>query len=143
MLTAFLIIAFSVVMLSYWFRYSYILILRNQLESKRTSPSSSRFDSAAIQQRLRNTAELDPLHRELARDYRVLTYLLEHAPGLELASFEHHLLIWDCRMMQLVYRLTRTAAPNQARKALAEMAEIVNLLGRHLQDQVGPASESI
>lgn len=143
MLTAFLIIAFSLVMLLYWFRYSCILILRNQLESKEKSHAPSRFDSAAIQARLRDTAELDPLHRELARDYKVLTYLLEHAAGLELASFEHKLLIWDCRMMELIYRITRTAAPNQARKALSEMAEILGVLGQHLQDQAGPASESL
>jgi hypothetical protein len=108
---------------------------------KQQSQSPSRFDSAAMQERLRNSAELDPLHRELARDYKVLTYLLEHAAGLELVTFEHHLLLWDCRMMQLVYRITRTAVPDQARKALCEMAEIVSVLGQHIQEKAGPEPE--
>lgn len=142
MLTAFLIIVFSVVMLLYWFRYSCILILRNQLESQQEAQPVAAVAND-IQERLRNGAELDLLHRELERDYKVLTYLLEHAAGLELASFEHKLLMWDCRMMQLVYKATRTAAPEQARNALAEVAEIVGLLGQHIRERAGVSSETI
>jgi hypothetical protein len=141
MLTTILIIAFSFVMLLYWFRYSCILVLRNQAELKRTAAVPSQYDSADIQDRLQNAVELDPLHRELARDYRLLTYLVEHAAGLELAGFEHKLLVWDCRMMEFVYRITRTAAPEQARKALCEMAEVLGILGHHLQQQAGTATE--
>jgi len=142
MLTAILIIAFSFVMLLYWFRYSCILVLRSQAELKNSAAvAAGQYDSAKIQERLQNAVELDPLHQELARDYRLLTYLIEHAAGLQLAGFEHKLLMWDCRMMQCVYRITRTVAPDHARRALCEMAEVLGILGHHLQQQAGTASE--
>ncbi len=141
MLTAILIIAFSLVMLLYWFRYSCILVLRSQAELKNAAAVAGQYDSAKIQERLQHAVELDPLHEELARDYRLLIYLIEHAAGLQLAGFEHKLLMWDCRMMQCVYRITRTVAPQQARQALCEMAEVLGILGHHLQQQAGTTSE--
>jgi hypothetical protein len=141
MLTALLIIAFSVVMLVYWFRYSCILVLRTQAESLRGAVVEGAYNAAGMQERLLHSTELDPLHSELARDYQVLTYLIEHAAGLELATFENRLLVWDYRMMQMVYRVTRTAAPKQARQALSEMAEVLGILGHQLRERAGVASE--
>ena len=131
MLTAILIIVISAAMLLYWFRYSCILILRNQLEREASA------EPQAIQDRIHAAANLDSLHQELDRDYKVLTYLLAHATGLELASFEHKLLMWDCRMMRYVYRITRLILPDMARNALCERAEILEVLGGHLKQQSG------
>ena len=143
MLTAFLIIAFSVVMLLYWFRYSCILILRNQSELAQAAQTSGAFNTSDVQERLRHDAELDPVLRDLERDYRMLTYLIAHAPGMkDMASFEHKMLLWDCRMMKLVYRLTRSSAPAQARRALSEMAEVLDILGQQLRERAGTFQES-
>lgn len=130
MLASIIIIAFSLALLVYWFRYSCILLLRNAAEQADISPVSgdNRFRVAEVQERLRNAEALDPLHASLQRDYQVLIYLLEHAAGLELQDFEDRLLIFDYRVMQWCYRLTRTAAPDQARQSLKEMALVLSIL---------------
>src|SRR5579871_2141396 len=99
MLSGILIIAVSLVLLVYWFRYSCILILRNQQEQKqRAAVPAGRFALSEMQERLRVERELDPLHQLLDRDYKILKYLLEHAAGLELDSLEDRVLVLDYRV---------------------------------------------
>jgi len=130
MLASILIIALSLGMLVYWFRYSCMLLLRNhsELVIPPQAMEDHRFHVGQVQQRLQTAEPLDPLHASLQRDYQVLTYLLEHAAGLELQAFEDRLLVVDYRVMQWWYRLTKTAAPDQARLALREMAEVLAIL---------------
>src|SRR5262245_28303871 len=122
MFASFLIILISAVLLVYWFRYSCLLLLRGQADRSANTSLEARFNFRAVRDRVNVDADLDPLHAALQRDYRVMTYLLEHAAGLELSSFEDKLLLWDYRAMQVWYWITRTAAPQQARQALSEMA---------------------
>src|SRR5579872_4107608 len=126
MLASVLIIAFSLVLFVYWFRYSCLFLLRNQ--GNEPVAATDQFHYAAVQQALKDALDLDPLHLSLERDYRVLTYLLEHAAGLELEQLEYRLLVLDYKVMQGWYRLTRWAAPRQARRALGEMADVLNVL---------------
>jgi len=135
MLASALIIAFSLVLFVYWFRYSCMLLLRNGA----TLPAvgSQPFHYTSVQDGLRNGLELDPLHRSLEHDYRVLTYLLEHATSLELEQLECRLLVLDYRLMRSWYRLTKSAAPAHARRALAEMADVTRVLVGHLGAQAG------
>jgi hypothetical protein len=79
--------------------------------------------------------ELDPLRQSLDRDYRLLTYLLE------LEQLEYRLLVLDYRIMQGWYRLTKWAAPGQARRALGEMADVVNALVGRIGEQTGVRTE--
>jgi hypothetical protein len=139
-----LIIAFSLALLIYWFRYSCILILRSQAAAieSHAAKQDSRFNFFKVQESLKSQAPLDPLQESLDRDYRVLTYLIEHAAGLELATLEDRLLMLDYRLMQRVYQLTRTLAPEQARRSLAEMATVVGILAHHLGEQAGTHSEA-
>jgi hypothetical protein len=95
-----------------------------------------------VQESLKSEVVLDPLRVALDRDYRVLTYLIEHAAGLELSNLEDRLLIIDYRIMQHVYRLTRTLAPQQAREALQEMATVLGILAHHLGEQAGAHSRA-
>jgi len=113
----------------YWFRYSCILLLRNYADAV-ASPvvEASRFRVGEVQARLRSETDLDPLHAALQRDYAMLVYLLEHAAGLELHSVEDRLLVIDYKVMRWWYRLTRLAAPAQARRALVEMATVLTVL---------------
>ena len=136
MLASLLIIGFSLALLVYWFRYSCILLLRN-------SPLGAAPDSFLTQahQHL-GSAELDPLHRALQRDYQVLTYLLEHAAGLELDSAGDRLLVWDYKVMRWWYRLTKSAFPDQARQALHEMAAILTILAQKISQQAGSRIEA-
>jgi hypothetical protein len=140
MVTGILIIAFSVALLIYWFRYSCMLILRSQSEAVALEPSiaaEGRFSFMEIKELLKSERLLDPLQASLNRDYQVLTYLIEHAAGLELATLEDRLLMLDYRLMHNIYRLTRRFAPGQARRAVAEMAAVLGILAHHLGEQAG------
>ena len=144
MVASFLIIGFSLLLLLYWFRYSCILLLRSHAE--RTAAASavpdSRFCFADVQARLGAAEVLDPLHLSLQRDYEILIYLLQHAAGLNLESFEDRLLVLDYKVMQYWYRLTRIAAPQQARHALYEMASILNVLAQKMGEHAGLETEA-
>jgi hypothetical protein len=118
MLPSLIIIGFSLGLLVYWFRYSCILVLRNRAEqlalpSSSLYPSDERFAFEQIRERLKVEQELDPLHQALDRDFRVLTYLLKHAAGLELETIEDRLLVVDYKVMQCYYRLPKLQPLNK------------------------------
>lgn len=97
----------------------------------------NRFSFPAVRERLQSESDLDPLHRSLDRDYRVVSYLLRHAAGLGGQSLEHRLLLVDYKLMQIWYWITRSAAPAQARKALSERAAILSCLAQKMGEQAG------
>jgi hypothetical protein len=136
-----LIIGFSLVLLVYWFRYSCALLLRSRSESAATV-SDPRFNFGQVQQRLTAAGDLDPLQQSLRRDYEVLIYLVEHASGLGLESIEDRLLVFDYKLMQLQYRLTKTLLPTQARRSLAEMASVLNVLVGRMNEQAELSSQA-
>jgi len=134
MLASVLISVVSLVLLIYWFRYSCLLLLRNQTEQS-AIPLDDRFTFIDVRGRLRTEADLDPLHRALERDYRFITYLLRHAAQLGPQPVENRILILDYKLMQSWYRLTRTLAPRQARRALDEMAAVLACVTRRMGEQ--------
>ena len=137
MFASVLIILISLVLLVYWFRYSCILLLRGYANQPLAAAPGDRFSFREVRDRLQVEPELDPLHRALQRDFRLITYLLEHAAGLELSSFEDKLLLWDYRAMRVWFWFTKTAAPQQARQALSEMASILAILGGKIGERAG------
>ena len=140
MVASILIIGFSLVLLVYWFRYSCVLLLRNSVVE--SEASDQRFGFAHVQRQLQAGAKVDALHRMLEQDYQLLTYLFEHAAGLNLPSLEDRLLVIDYKVMQWYYRLVKTAAPEQARRALGEMASVVGVLVQHMSKQAGVQAEA-
>ena len=140
MISSVLIITFSLVLFVYWFRYSCLLLLRRSADAP--VAAADRFNYVTVQQGLKTGLALDPLCQSLDRDYRVLTYLLDHAAGLELERLEYRLLVLDYKMMHGWYRLTKWAAPQQARRALAEMADVVNVLVGRIGAQTGMHNEA-
>jgi hypothetical protein len=137
MLTSILIIAVSVVLLVYWFRYTCLLLIRTAAISSPSSEASNRFSFGDVQSRIRTGEALDPLQVALQKDYDLLVYLLEHAAGLEMQSIEDRLLVWDYKVMCAFYRVTRSAAPQQARRALTEMADVIGILAGKLGQRAG------
>jgi hypothetical protein len=109
--------------------------------TEQTAAAADRFNYASVQQGLKTGMELDPLHRSLDRDYRVLTYLMKHAAGLEPEQLEYRLLVLDYKVMQGWYRLTKSAAPRQARRALGEMADVLSVLVGRIGEQTGVRTE--
>jgi hypothetical protein len=144
MTASIVIIIFSAGLLVYWFRYTCILLVRNGAEEVRSLSAAAQnsFSFPAIQTRLADEQELDPLHQALQRDYQVLSYLLEHATGLAIESFEERLLVWDYKLMQVWYSVTKTAAPEQAREALREMATVLGILAGRIGQRAGMNSEA-
>ena len=142
MIASIIIAVFSFALLLYWFRYSCILMLRNSSLETNTAAVDSQFSCRQVKELLRGDAQLDGLERALERDYRLATYLIEHAAGLDLNSIEDRLLVLDYRVMQWYFRITRGAAPARARRALAEMADVVGVLAGRLDERAGSQSEA-
>jgi hypothetical protein len=144
MIASFLIIGFSSLLLVYWFRYTCILLLRAHAERAALASAAPdiEFCFAEVQARLKTAPVLDPLHVALQRDSEILIYLLQHGAGLGLESFEDRLLVLDYKVMQCWYRLTRIAAPQQARRALYEMASILIVLAQKMGEQAGVQTEA-
>jgi len=78
---------------------------------------------------------LDDLHRLLSRDYRLLTYLLNHGgAGYQNGkSIETRILQIDYWIMSIWYMLVQRLSPLRARDALLEMSSIIN----HLANSMG------
>jgi hypothetical protein len=127
MAASILITVVSLILLSYWFRYSCLLLLRTHAQHPSEAP---------------NEANLDPLRQAVERDYRLLTYLFRHAAGLAEQSLEDKILILDFKLMRIWYQLTRSLAPAQARNALSEMAAVVAFLGQRIGEQAGLQAEA-
>lgn len=141
MLASFLIIGFSLILLVYWFRYSCMLMLRSGSPHAMAAGSDNRFSFARVPEELQHGAELDPLCRSLDHDYKVISYLIEHAPGLGSQTVEERLLALDYKVMQCYYAITRTLAPLQARRAVLEMASVLGLLAQSIDEHAGVRSE--
>jgi len=144
MLSSIFIIVICAALLVYWFRYTCILLVRNGAEEAQSfSPAAqASFSFHDVQNRLGSEAQLDPLHHALQRDYEVLTYLVRHASGLAFESFEERLLVWDYQLMQGWYSVTKTAAPEQARSALREMASVLMILAGRIGNRAGVHGEA-
>ncbi len=126
-------------LLAYWFRFSCILLLRTHGEQANnlTAGIQGTFGCAEARERLEKDDHLDGVHAVLQRDFEVLTYLVRHASGVKLESFEEKLLVWDYKAMRLWYAVTKTAAPEQARRALSEMASVMTILAGRLGERAG------
>ncbi len=136
MFTSVFIIAISVVLFVYWLRYSCVMLLNSAQEhGEMPAIGDERFNVSSVLERLKTEGDLDPLERALERDYHVVTYLIEHASALELASIENKLLVLDYRLMRLWSHLTRSVAPQQSRKALSEMAAVLRVLVGQMGEQ--------
>jgi len=135
MLTSILIIAVSLVLLAYWFRYTCILLIRNADGSlDQALPGTPSLSHPLVPREVAGQPSLDPLAEALNRDYRVITYLLQHAAAINLNPIERHLLAADFRVMRFWYRLTRTGSPKHARLALEEMSSVLRLLAHRVED---------
>ena len=136
MLTGILIIAFSLVLFVYWFRASCRLVLKGQVEQLTVNDATdSRFSFPHVQAMLPSTQELRPLQQQLNSDFKMLTYLRQHAANIESGDFEDKLLILDYRLMHWYFRIMSYVLPSQARIALSEMATVVGVLAHRMGPQ--------
>jgi hypothetical protein len=145
MVASALIIAVSLVLHLYWFRYTCLLLLDG-------SPASQQADRVARANRLRfpevqealNTAPaaagLDALHRSLDSDYRILVYLLQHSTAVEIPAMEEHFLVMDYRVMQFWYRVVRRFSETRATQALLEMSRVLGYFSQKMGERSAHAA---
>ncbi len=140
-----LILIASLALFVYWFRYTVLLLLREEKVSAGHTTVIDQLSVLETREALRKAQEaasLDPLRCALDRDYRLLRYLLNHAAGMGLAPLEHHLLILDYRLMNVWYRLTRSASTTHARGALDEMADVLSCLAYKMGQRTAGFSQA-
>lgn len=147
MISSILIIAFSLVLMVYWFRYTCLLILRTRTSADYAAPviAANNLRFPEVQERLAEESglqDLGPLHESLRRDYRLLTYLLRHAAGFQLRGItvEQRMLMIDFKVMQVWYALTKKFGGAQAGKALEEMSHILNHFANAMGERAASAS---
>src|ERR1700746_3331043 len=99
------IIAISLALFVYWFRYTVILILRTAAapEYAPRVASANHLSFVDVRQQLHTGVEaghLGGLHRALQSDYKALKYLLRHAANLQPGGFTA-----EQRMLMINFRL--------------------------------------
>lgn len=144
MIETVLILAFSLALFVYWFRYTVLLLLSEDRATQREvaiTPLSLAETRATLSQ-AEGSPALDRLHGALEKDYRMLSYLLDHAAGMRLRPLERSLLILDYRMLRVWYRITRSASTAHARRALEEMTHILSYIARKMDQRAAAPSRA-
>jgi hypothetical protein len=124
------IMASSVLLFGYWFRYTCLLILsaRTTRDYAASVALANQLSFPEVQAQLRvATADMDRLKDALDRDYKVLTYLLKNAAKASDGqdALEKRMLEINYRLMQSWYSVSRRFSPSAASAALEEMASTV------------------
>ena len=137
MFVSIVIITLSMLLFLYWFRYTCLLILSTRTAKDYTAQvaAANQLEFPVILSQLkiavpdgRAIEEMGTLQQSLERDYRLLTGLLRHAAQFQMGGLtvEQRMLMIDYQIMKLVFGAShRFVQPQQARKALTEMADIV------------------
>ncbi len=143
MLETILIVAFSLGLFAYWFRYTVLLLLTEEQEGHPTV--ISQLNVQKTRESLRNlegNPPFDALQLALDADYRMIRYLLDHAAGMNLARVEHYLLISYYRVMKAKYHLTRRVSRRQARQALDAMASVLTCIAYKMGERSATFSQA-
>ena len=135
------LIATSVALFCYWFRYGCLLILAAEGPHDFTEEvaEANQLSFREVRSRLRkhDVTDLDRLHKCLERDFAVIAYLLEHTPATSFdADCDDAMLKVHFRAMSACFRLTRRNLRESASDALEEMTLVV----AHLANQLGERS---
>ena len=135
------LIATSIALFCYWFRYSCLLILaaeasRNYSEEVAEANQLS-FPQVRSGLRAQDLTDLDRLHKCLERDFAIIACLLNNKPVTHFdPGFEEAMLTIHFRVMSACFRLTRTNLRESASDALEEMWLVVS----HLANELGERS---
>jgi hypothetical protein len=143
------IIVVSLILFVYWFRYTCLLILSAQ-NAKNYAPqvaTANQLNFLEVRSELMQGVPVSPLeklHRALDRDYRVLTYLLQHAATYSVPghSIEERILMLDYQIMRVWYALSRGFSSSMARRALLEQASVVNHLANAMGERVAVSARA-
>lgn len=132
------LMASSVALFCYWFRYTCLLILTaetpHDYSAEVATANQLSFPEVRASLRKHCAADLERLHISLERDFAIIGYLLEQTPVASLdTGFEDAILKAHFRVMSACFRLTRAKLGEFASDALEEMSLVV----AHLANQFG------
>jgi hypothetical protein len=137
------IIGVSLLLFTYWFRYTCLLILSARTTKDYASQiaTANQLEFISTRESLMNenaNTALDALHAPLDRDYTMLTYLLQHAASYKVAgqSVEQRIVMLDYHIMRIWFSVIRPFSQLRARRALLEMASIVTHLANTMGERV-------
>jgi hypothetical protein len=136
LITSIFIIFVSVVMFTYWFRYTCLLILtaKTPRDCSVSIAKENQMQFITVRTALLENkhAHAEEIYDSLEDDYRTVLHLMRSA---QLGSPESALLKVDYWLMSAWYALTRGVAPAHARGALLEMSSIIGYLANALGEQ--------
>ena len=142
MIISWLIIAVSMALFLYWFRYTCVLILstRTTKDYSEEVATANRLSFAVVHGMIRAAEDehLDGIQASLERDYRLVQSLLKQAGAIRVQGepIEEIMLRIDFRIMQAWCGLQRRVRGSGSRTALEEMAQIV----AHFADTYGESA---
>jgi hypothetical protein len=149
MIASILIILVSSALLVYWFRYTCLLVLKTRTGKDYAAATAAanglefyRIQGRPIQDA--PVAELPALQKSLERDYRLLTYLIQHTASLDVGglTLEQRMLMLDFKAMRLVFALGRVLGAGRARGALQEMSCILSNLANAMGERIENTTQS-
>jgi hypothetical protein len=131
------IMAGSLALAGYWFRYTCLLMLhaRTTVDHGREVALANQLSFAEVQSQLfAPSANLDQLRGSLDRDFALLTALMTQAStGF---GIEERMLAFNYRVAAARYQFGQQFSANAAREALEEMSMVV----AHFANSLGEAS---
>lgn len=153
MIASVFIIAVSMVLFVYWFRYTVILILNTAAapEYAQRVASANHLSFVDVRQRLHadaGTGNLGSLYHALQGDYKALKYLLQHAANMQPGGFttEQRMLMVNFRLMTLWFQVISKFRPASAKLVLLEMSGTLeffaNAMGQRFASLTGEASRA-
>ena len=134
------LVAISVLLFCYWFRYVCLLILAAETPhdySKEVADANQlAFPEVRAKLRSRDAEDLCRLHKCLERDFAIVVYLLDHTPttGIDI-GFDDAMLKVHFRAMSACFRLTNRNLRESAADALEEMSLVVAHLANHFGER--------
>lgn len=147
MFVSILIIGISLTLFLYWFRYTCVLILSTRTSRDYTAQIASANQLTFLETQTNlleeeaGTSSFEKIHQCLDRDYKLLTYLLQHGSShVEERSLENRILMVDFRIMSLWYGMMQHISRPQARGALLEMSSIVSHLANTMGERIAVRS---
>ncbi|MGI8744730.1 MAG: hypothetical protein ACR2NN_19590 [Bryobacteraceae bacterium] len=142
------VVAFSFLLLLYWFRYTCVLMLRTKpvRDYSKQVAAANRLNVFEVRSRLTaaagggNIQGLDELQSMLDRDYRLLMFLMGHAASFKTAGYEMEqtMLKLNYHIVKRAYALSKRFSIAQGSERLSEMAAII----AHFANLMGERAES-
>jgi hypothetical protein len=136
MVAATLILAFSGALFLYWLRYSCLLILQTRSATASEPASSRSFSFPSVRENLHLADlapdSLDALEGQLLSDFSILRPLIASTPETGVDPIERWMLVIDYKLLRFWYFATRRTSVSSAKRALAEMSDILGYFASSL-----------